>query len=1032
MQASPSALPSGTVTFLFSDIEGSTRLLRELGAALYGTVLEQHNRLLREHLAAADGVEIDRQGDSFFFAFRSAGAAVAGAIAVQRALAEADWPREEPVAVRVGIHTGEATITPNGYVGLAVHQAARVGDVGHGGQVLLSATSAALVEYELPADVKLRDLGEIRLQGVDRPQRLHQLVVEGLPSGFPALGARPAAAAAPATAGPLLERDAEVAAIRALVDSARSGSGRLIAFEGRAGIGKTRLVAEARAAAEAAGFAVLAARGGELEHDFAWGVVRQLFEPLLATNCASERADLLGGAAALAAPLFDEAQLAAALESGDATFSLLHGLYWLVANQTQRGPTLIAIDDLQWADGPTLRWLTYLAHRLEGLPLLVVAGLRPPEQSRESELLAELLSDPASVVVRPGALSLSAVRALVHELYGVDPDAAFVSECHAATGGNPLFVRALVDTLKADHVEPVAANVARVRETGPEPVSRVVALRLARLPSEANALARAVAVLGDGAELEQAARLAELERELAGHAATTLARADLMRIELPLEFVHPVVRAAVYDRIPPNERPLEHRRAARMLAEANVLPEQVAAHLLLAPAEGDQEALATLRAAAERAIRRGAPESAVEFLQRALDEAADEEQRTDVLVELGLAERRLDVAAAARHFTRAMEHLADPARRGQVSIQLGRCLMRDNRHREAIPVFQAAIAELPEEDARHDLLTAELISAAWWEPDLNPIAVEALAGVDPDKLAPGLGRDILCSEIAYYEARRGVDRNRSLEFARRSITPTLLESEGAVALLYTGYTLTLTGCYEEAEAYFAAGLDAARKRGDLVTLVGLSRLPRPSAGQPRPARRVGGGLRNRARARALHALSGRRPVPRRLLDGARARARTDWGSGAAARGGRTHRRAAAERPRNVSSTHPRPASARTAQRGGGAARLPDGGRVPERARDRQPRDRRLALGNGICAEYARPPRRGAAVRDRRGGARAQVGRAARPRFLAPDAGPASGRRRGNRAAGGVGRRARGLGLAARAGALARRARFGAATRQPPL
>ena len=814
MQAPPTGLPSGTVTFLFSDIEGSTRLLRELGAADYGRLLEQHNRLLREALTGAGAVEIDRQGDSFFFAFRSAGAAVLGAVAAQRALADAEWPRGERVAVRIGLHTGEATVTPNGYVGFAVHHAARIGDIGHGGQVLLSATTAALVEHDLPADVRLRDLGETVLQGVDRPQRLHQLVVEGLAADFPPVGAR---ATAPARS-PLLERDAEVAAIRAIVDSARAGSGRLLAFEGRAGIGKTRLVAEARAVAEAAGFAVLSARGGELEHDFAWGVVRQLFEPLVATAPPAERAELLAGAAALAAPLFDEAQL----EIGDPTFSLLHGLYWLAANQAQRRPTLIAIDDLQWADGPTLRWLAYLTHRLEGLPLLVATGLRPPEQSREAELLSQLLSDPAAVVVRPGALSLSAVRALVHELFGVDPDAPFVDEIHRATGGNPLFVRALVDTLKAEDVEPVARNAACVRETGPEPVARVVALRLARLPSEANALARAVAVLGDGTELDVAARFADLERELAGHAATTLARADLLRIELPLEFVHPVVRAAVYDRIPPNERPLEHRRAAGVLAAGNAVPEHVAAHLMLAPPASDEQALATLREAAARAVRRGAPEAAVDFLQRALAEATDEKTHARVLVDLGMAERRLDVAAAAAHFAEAIGHEDDPAERGEIAAQLGRCLMRDNRHREAIPVFQKAIAELPADETRlRHFLIAELISAAWWEPDLNPIAVEALSKIDPDALEPGLERDILCSEIAYYEGRRGVDRDRSLQYARRSITPTLLESEGAVALLYTGYTLTLTGCYDEAERYFGDAMEAARRRGDLVTLAAL-------------------------------------------------------------------------------------------------------------------------------------------------------------------------------------------------------------------
>jgi class 3 adenylate cyclase/DNA-binding CsgD family transcriptional regulator len=818
----PSAtLPSGTVTFAFSDIEGSTALLKELGAPVYGELLERHNELVCSALGGAGGIEIGRQGDSFFFVFGSAAAAIEGAVETQRALAREKWRDGAQIRVRMGLHTGEATLSGEGYVGIAVHQAARVGAVGHGGQVLLSRTTADVAASSLPADVELLELGAARLRGLDRPEILYQLVIEGLPSRFPPLSRPDAALATLSDGPPLLEREAELAAIQAFVESARSGVGRLLAIEARPGMGKTRLVTEARAVAAAAGFDVLGARGGELEHEFAYGIVRQLFEPVLARP--DDRVELLSGAAELAATLFDESKLAYALgQDADVSFAMLHGLYWLAANAALRRPTLLAIDDLQWADAPSLRWLSYLVRRLEGLPLLVIAGTRPPEQSRETETLTELLADPTTVIVRPSALSVDAVVELARQSFGQEPELVFARACHDTTGGNPLFVRALLDTLAAERIEPTAAQAARVREIGPEAVSRAVALRLSRLPDGAATLARSLAILGDGTQLDHAAALAGLEGVAASDAVTALARADLLRLETSLEFVHPVVRAAVYERIPPSERPLEHRRAAAVLAGRGCAPEQVAAHLLLTPPAGDDAVVGTLREAAARALRSGAPEAAVEYLLRALDESTAAESRTAVLIDLGFAERRLDTAAAAAHLGQAIEGVADPRRRAEVALEWGRCLMRSNEHRQAVPVYRDEIARLGDsEPALRDLLVGELVSASWWEPELNPIAIETITSVDIEALAPGMGRDVLTSELGYYEARHGTNRERAAELARASWTPRLIESEGTVALFYTGFTFTVAGYTDDAKRFFAESLAAARRRGDLVTVVGL-------------------------------------------------------------------------------------------------------------------------------------------------------------------------------------------------------------------
>ena len=192
-----------------------------------------------------------------------------------------------------------------------------------------------------------------------------------------------ASGSVPPSAGTLLlEREAQVAALEALAQAARSGAGRFVVIEGSAGIGKTRLLAEARAIADAAGMRALAARGGEFEGEFAYGIVRQLFEPLLASAGADLRAELLSGPAALAEPLFGGAHLAPSQDAppGERSFAILHGLYWLAANVAFEQPTLLAIDDLYWADTASLRWLLYLTPRLEGVPLLVAAGTRPPRE----------------------------------------------------------------------------------------------------------------------------------------------------------------------------------------------------------------------------------------------------------------------------------------------------------------------------------------------------------------------------------------------------------------------------------------------------------------------------------------------------------------------------------------------------------------------------------------------------------------------------------------------------------------------------
>ena len=242
-------MPVETFTFLFTDIEGSTALLGRVGQGVYAQVLAEHHSIIRSGLAAHDGREVDTQGDAFFVVFSSPGACVAAVVEMQQALQTHAWPCGEWVRVRMGVHTGEASATATGLVGLDVHRAARVAAAGHGGQVLLSATSAALVREALPPGAALEDLGVHRLKDLEHPVRIFQLRAAGLQAGFPPLRSVPGGAAAATRSLPrdLASFTGRQRELRDLVDAAASSGGvvGIHAIGGMAGVGKTAFAVHA-------------------------------------------------------------------------------------------------------------------------------------------------------------------------------------------------------------------------------------------------------------------------------------------------------------------------------------------------------------------------------------------------------------------------------------------------------------------------------------------------------------------------------------------------------------------------------------------------------------------------------------------------------------------------------------------------------------------------------------------------------------------------------------------------------------------
>jgi len=620
----------------------------------------------------------------------------------------------------------------------------------------------------------------------------------------------------PRAMAPLLGRESELATLSALMADAKAGEGRLAMIEGGAGIGKTRLIAEARTSAVMQGFAVLIARAGEFERDFAFGVVRQLFEPVLASGSVDERADLLSGAAGLAAPLFDRDVLGRQDgERADVAFRTLHGLYWMTANIAQRTPAVLAVDDLHWSDDPSLRWLNYLARRLEGLPILLLLASRPLPPEPGAEALIAPLAALADTVLRPVPLHGSAVEALAVQVLSTEPDDAFVAALEHASGGNPLVLRAMLDEASRTRLTPTATNAAGLTELGSDALSRGINVRLARLSAAARRLAQAVSILGDGTELRMAAAVSDLDTATALTASTDLVRADLLRQENPAEFSHPIVRHAVYNSIPAGERMQGQRHAAELLIQAGTVPERAATYLMLNPPDDDPFVVDVLRHAAQRAVAQGAPEAAVEYLQRALREPPPKSERCEVLRELGVAETRIfNAESAAEHLRQALAESGDLTQSPAMVLEYTHALtLLALQATETVALLETLSERVRDDPALHERVTARLMIAGHYEPDLYPLVRDQWDSLR-DEQKHRLSAAPLLAVGAVEEARRGLDRDRAVELAERALRAQVTDSADALYGLNAVYTLILAGRRDLAMPAFAEAVERSRRGGD--------------------------------------------------------------------------------------------------------------------------------------------------------------------------------------------------------------------------
>jgi DNA-binding NarL/FixJ family response regulator len=622
----------------------------------------------------------------------------------------------------------------------------------------------------------------------------------------------------------LLEREPELERLERAIAAAIEGEGSVVALEGDAGIGKTVLLAHARRVACDAGMRVLDARGGELEREFAYGIVRQLFEAPLAAGGQADRERWLSGAAGLSAGVVS----ASTPDRGPTPdpSAILHGLYWLSANLSVEQPLLLAVDDAHWADDASIAFVSYLARRVDELAILIVYASRVAEGAADA---LPAVAEPAlaGTVLRPEALSEDATFELLAQQLPEPVSALFARACHTATRGNPFLLGELLRALQADGIVPDDTSTARVEQIAPSTIARATLARLQRLGPDATALAFAIAVLGTSAELRHAAELAELDANTAAEAADALAATAILRDGRPLEFIHPIVRTTIYNEVAPGKRAITHKRAARMLAHDRVGDVALAPHLLATDPSGDPWVVERLRAAAG-AVLEQAPAAACTYLDRAHREPAAPADRLAVLLALGDAELIVNRSTAVDHLRQVIDRAQDTATRFDAARLLASALVWGGRLDEAMSVWRESLDGEPIEDEEQRLCSeGELALLAQFVPSVAKQAIERLTGYEDTLTGETTGQRLILTCLAFGCAHGAGSATAAATagLARRALAGGRLVDEhrtGSRAMFLAIWALIYADLLDEAEHHLDRALENARRRGWEIEFAGVS------------------------------------------------------------------------------------------------------------------------------------------------------------------------------------------------------------------
>lgn len=603
----------------------------------------------------------------------------------------------------------------------------------------------------------------------------------------------------------LIERDREVEVLDTAFSTAAAGRGSVVLIEGAAGLGKTALMAAARERSSSREVAPLRARGNELETAFAFGVARQLLEPPL--EALREQGRLPDGPARAAVDLIGAGR--GQMEGQADELALVHSLYRLVADLADGGALALLVDDLHWCDRSSLGFLVYLAQRVTDLPVVLVAAYRPHEPDAPEDLLARLETSSETRVLQLDPLTSEATTELVRR-WCPDAERAFCDACARASAGNPLLAVELLRELEREALAPDSQAAPRAGELVPDSLLRSTLVRLERLPRGARELAEAVAIAGDGVPLRRAAALAGIAIQAAANLADTLAAVRILEVGTTLQFEHPLLRSAVYARIPAATRAEGHRRAAHAAADDGEPVERVAAQLLEATCAADPWAVEQLRTAARVALQRAAADSARRYLQRALREPSRALDRGGLLLELAHAEALLGDAAAAGTMEDAVRELDEPEARAEALYRFGWILFNSSRLAEAVAAFEAGLREVRDSGSP---LAAPMTTALGALRVLVSPTVEA----PPDAVEPSdeAGRRALLSGHALARIFRGERCDEARELAVRSL-------HGEVPAWSEGATVSFSICascaiwsdaFDEADEAIERALEVSRECG---------------------------------------------------------------------------------------------------------------------------------------------------------------------------------------------------------------------------
>jgi DNA-binding CsgD family transcriptional regulator len=625
----------------------------------------------------------------------------------------------------------------------------------------------------------------------------------------------------------LLEREQEVECVRDTLRAVGRGAGGVLVIEGPAGMGKSRLLEESRAQASELGLLVLTARAMELEQGFPYGVMRQLFERLLLEAATDLRERWLAGAAGLAAEVLTGAPAASAGPSAsDPGYAWQHGLYWLASNLAADAPLLLVVDDLQWCDAPSMRALAFIGRRLDGQPLALVVATRPLDATLAPEA-ATLVADPAAELLRPPPLTEAAVGALIAARLPGDPHVRFVRACTEVTGGNPFLVGELLNEAAARGLVATAAAAAHIAEIVPRGVANAVLLRLARLTPEAGALGRALSVLGDGAHVGDATRLADLTPAELEAAMAALASAGVVESGGTVRFTHPILRTAIYGDLSPAERERLHRTAGTILHERDAPAGQVAAHVMHMEPTGDAEVVTLLRDAGRDALALGDAAAAAALLARALDEPPADADRAGVLLELGQARARAGAPEAIAPLSEIVERGEEEASIAAAAIELGGMLFYAGRAAEGAAILRRAQERLPAGGAARERLEVALLGASYTSASARREAGPTIAGLrDPGGPARGVLAATTLATLAMDEVMYLRSSSAAIDLARRALAAGLPvephRGEGWAVLAVAA--LVASDELEGALAAVDEMLARARGQGAALTVVTMSAL----------------------------------------------------------------------------------------------------------------------------------------------------------------------------------------------------------------